>query len=109
MNSHIENAHDISSQIHDLEDKLDMLLADAGKLMGDMTRYRVETNMDANLGQRALARLSELQSSVVTARMKACGTHSDLKKIIETTADFPFRCPEQSSASKAEARLRIAS
>lgn len=106
----IDHAYRISSQIHDLEDKLDLLLADAGLLMAEMTRFRINTDMDANIGQRALSRLAELQSSVVDARMKACGTHADLKKIIETTADFPFTCPEKEKGEfKAASKLRIAS
>lgn len=85
----------ISRQIHTLEDHLDLLLSEAGSLMSEMTQFRVDHDMDAVDGQRAIARVAELQKSLVEARMKAVGAHSDLKKIIETKADFPFTCPER--------------
>lgn len=101
-------AHTISRKIHGIEDQLDQLLAEAGDLLAEMANYRVETNMDANLGQRALARVAELQVRIVDARMKAIGAHSDLKKIIETTADFPFTCPDFAMAPSAKPDLRLA-
>ena len=89
----------ISRQIHALEDNLDLLLASAGSLMSEMTQFRVDADMDAIVGQKAITRVAELQRSLVEARMKAIGAHSDLKKIVETKADFPFTCPEKLSSS----------
>ena len=106
MTKQFEEAQRISTQIHGLEDKLDMLLADAGQLMAAMTKYRIDSNMDANVGQRALARLSEMQNLMVQARMRACGTHSDLKKII-VTADFPMPC-EPTGSDRQGPVLRLA-
>lgn len=83
----------ISSQIHAIEDEIDALLGRAGGLLADMAEYRIETDMDANLGQRPLARVTEMQGKLIEARTKAIGAHSDLKKIIEK-ADFPFDCPD---------------
>ena len=100
----------ISRQIHALEDSIDLLLAQAGTLTSEMTHYRVETNLDANIGQRAITRVVELQGKLAEARMKAVGAHSDLKKIIETTADFPFDCPEGGEAPPlTEVRASLAS
>lgn len=90
----------ISRQVHAIEDNLDMLLAAAGTLMSEMTQFRVDHDMEAVDGQRAIARVAELQKSLVEARMKAVGAHSDLKKIIETKADFPFTCPERQDLGK---------
>ncbi|WP_394729473.1 hypothetical protein [Altererythrobacter sp. GH1-8] len=103
----LSNVHAISSRIHGIEDRLDLLLAEAGELMAEMTKYRIETDMDANVGQRALTRLAEMQSSLVEARLRACGTHSDLKKIIETS-DIPFTCPKLASEGPKTQSLRLA-
>lgn len=94
----------ISRQIHGIEDKVDLLLADVAGLMSEMTHFRVDTDMDANIGQRAIARVADIQGKLVEARMRAVGAHSDMKKIMETTADIPITCPEDGSFRFEEVR-----
>lgn len=84
----------ISRQIHKLEDDIDTLMADAGELIALVTKFRIEKNLDANIGQRPISRLAEIQTALVTARSKTIGAHSDMRKIMEERADFPVTCPE---------------
>jgi|GEM_PF-3626868 len=105
MTANRKTALRISNRIHGIEDRLDALLAEAGELMAEMTHYRIDTDMDANVGQRAIARVADLQGKVVEARMKAIGAHSDMKKIIEETADIPFDCPEKTGFKKPDLKL----
>lgn len=101
----------ISRQIYSIEDKVDLLLAEVANLMSEMTRYRIDTDLDANIGQRAIlsrraiSRVADIQSKLIEARMRAVGAHSDIQKIIETTTDVPSICPEVGVSQSSEARL----
>lgn len=96
----------ISRQMHAIEDDLDALLGKAGSVIAALTEARVEYDVDANEGQRILARLVGTQTALIEARLKAIGAHSDLKKFAEVRADFPVSCPESGEANPA---LRVAS
>ena len=85
----------ISRKIHQIEDDLDALLAAAGELISEVTTFRVNQDLDANVGHRAISRIIGAQASIVEARTKAIGAHSDMKKIMEERADLPMTCPDK--------------
>lgn len=85
----------ISRQIHKVEDELDRLLADVGELLVNVANFRINKDLDANIGQRPIARIAAVQTALVEARMKAVGAHSDMRKIMEERADFPVTCPDE--------------
>lgn len=96
----------ISRQMHAIEDQLDALLGKAGTVIAELTEARVDYDIDANEGQRILARLVGIQTAVIEARRSAIGAHSDLKKFADVRADFPVDCPTKGETSPA---LRVAS
>lgn len=97
----------IGNLMHSIEDKIDGLISDLGSVMSEISTARVEFDVNANEMQRILARLSEAQSTVITARMKSIGAHSDLKKWAEPKADFPIYCPPDSTKGEAEEPVRL--
>ena len=93
----------ISRGLHGLEDEIDILLSKAGTLLSEVTQFRVEKNLDGNVGHRAIVRLASAQASLVEARTKAIGAHSDLRKIMEERADIPWSCPPSGHLQEVDA------
>lgn len=76
------------------ENGIDACLDQLGSLVSEMARARVETNVAAATGQRALARIAAAQLKLIEARADVIRAHEDLRRIAET-ADFPTDCPEE--------------
>lgn len=94
----------VSTQIHAIEDDMDVLLGKISDLISEISTARVDYAVDANEMQRILGRLVSGQSALIEARMKAVGAHSDLKKFAEPRADYPFGCPD---SAEEDANLRV--
>ncbi len=95
----------ISRGLRTVESGLDQLLAQAGELMADVTRARVELGESALAGQRPIARLSSLQRKLVEARSDIVRAHADIAKLSARQKDIPTDCPttgvRQQSSQKA--------
>ncbi|KPH67375.1 MULTISPECIES: hypothetical protein [Novosphingobium] len=84
----------IARSIRSVEDDMDELLAKAGELLAEIARARVATDNVAHLGQRPMARVANMQRSLIEARSELVRAHGDLSKLAETM-DIPIRCPEK--------------
>jgi hypothetical protein len=76
------------------ENSIDTLLAQLGNLVSEMAKARIETNVAAVTGQRALTRLAAAQMKLIEVRADVVRAHEDLRRIAES-ADFPTDCPEE--------------
>ena len=82
----------ISRGIRNLENMLDEVLAEAGKLQSDVSQARLTLDESALSTQRPIARLASLQQHIVDARSKIVGVHADLAKISAKQRDIPLEC-----------------
>lgn len=89
-----KQAQAISDAMHSLEDGVDMEIVQAAQLMALMADYRVEADMDAATGQKALARMADAQKHLIEARMKVVAAHASVADAFEVTNAFPFDCPD---------------
>ena len=82
----------ISRGIRNLENMLDEVLSEAGKLQSDVSQARLTLDESALSTQRPIARLASLQQHIVDARSKIVGVHADLAKISAKQRDIPTEC-----------------
>ena len=82
----------ISRGIRNIENMLDEVLAEAGKLQSDVSHARLTLDESALSTQRPIARLARLQQHIVEARSKIVGVHADLAKISAKQRDIPLEC-----------------
>lgn len=83
----------IEREINSTEDALDAMIAQIGRLVGELGEARVATGTAAAVGHRAIARASSSLGKLVEARQDIVRAHEDLRKIAET-ADVPTECPD---------------
>ena len=81
----------ISRGIRNLENMLDEILAEAGKLQSDVSQARLTLDESALATQRPIARLASLQQHIVDARSKIVDVHADLANGLEDAVDRPAR------------------
>jgi hypothetical protein len=98
----------ISRGIRKLENMLDEVLVEAGKLQADVSRARVTLDESALSTQRPIARLASLQQHIVDARSKIVGVHADLAKISANQRDIPTECSPNCQGSKRDTALSFA-
>ena len=98
----------ISRGIRKLENMLDQVLAEAGKLQADVSTARLTLDESALSTQRPIARLASLQQHIVDARSKIVGVHADLAKISAKQRDIPTECSPNCQGSKRDTALAMA-
>ncbi len=91
-----QQAKAISAAMHNLEDGVDMEIVQAAQLMALMADYRIEANMDAATGQKALARMADAQKHLIEARMKVVAAHASVADAFEVKNSYPWECPDAS-------------
>ena len=87
-------ANAISAAMHALEDGVDLEIGQAAQLMGQMVEYRLDNDMDAAAGQKALTRMADAQKHLIEARMKVVAAHASVAEAFEVTNEHPFDCPD---------------
>ena len=87
-----ENKDRIAEVLREVEEKIDLLLADAGTLMFETTQARIAMGDDVIVSQSPLARLAAFQNALLDARRKLVGYHFDLAKIARAAKDMPIGC-----------------
>ncbi|MEO9461336.1 MAG: hypothetical protein ABJ242_01250 [Marinomonas sp.] len=92
-----QQAKAISAAMHSLEDGVDMEIVQAAQLMALMADYRVEADMDAATGQKALARMADAQKHLIEARMKVVAAHASVADAFEVHNVWPYECPDASA------------
>ena len=92
----------ISRGIRNLENMLDEILAEAGKLQSDVSQARLTLDESALATQRPIARLASLQQHIVEARSKIVGVHADLAKISARQRDIPLTCSPNCASADLE-------
>ncbi|WP_103727312.1 hypothetical protein [Novosphingobium sp. HII-3] len=86
----------IGRSIQSVETDMDNLLASASTLLIEMVRARVATNVEAHTMQRPMARVANLQRSLIEARSELVRAHSDLSGLA-VKMDIGFQCPVSAS------------
>lgn len=92
----------ISRGIRNLENMLDEVLAEAGKLQADVSQARLTLDESALSTQRPIARLASLQQHIVDARSKIVGVHADLAKISAKQKDIPVECTSNCASGQVD-------
>jgi hypothetical protein len=92
----------ISRGIRNLENMLDEVLAEAGKLQSDVSQARLVLDESALSTQRPIARIASLQQHIVEARSKIVGVHADLAKISARQRDIPATCSPDCASTDLE-------
>ncbi|MEP2734923.1 MAG: hypothetical protein ABJP34_01400 [Erythrobacter sp.] len=87
-------ANAISAAMHGLEDGVDLEIGQAAHLMGQLVEYRIDNDMDAAAGQKALARMADAQKHLIEARMKVVAAHASVAEAFEKTHSETFTCPD---------------
>ncbi len=87
-------ANAISAAMHGLEDGVDLEIGQAAQLMGLMVEYRIDNDMDAAAGQKALARMADAQKHLIEARMKVVAAHASVAEAFEQVTGNGFDCPD---------------
>lgn len=87
-------ANAISAAMHGLEDGVDLEIGQAANLMSQLIEYRLENDMDAATGQKALTRMADAQKHLIEARMKVVAAHASVAEAFEVTNERPFDCPD---------------
>lgn len=84
----------ISAAMHELEDGVDLEIGQAANLMSQLIEYRLENDMDAATGQKALTRMADAQKHLIEARMKVVAAHASVAEAFEVTTGNIFDCPD---------------
>lgn len=92
-----QQAKAISAAMHNLEDGVDMEIVQAAHLMAMMADYRVEADMNAATGQKALARMADAQKHLIEARMKVVAAHASVADAFEVRNGYGWECPDTSA------------
>ena len=90
-------ANAISAAMHQLEDGVDLEIGQAAQLMGQMVEYRIENDMDAATGQKALARMADAQKHLIEARMKVVAAHASVAEAFEVSTKCSYECPDNTA------------
>jgi hypothetical protein len=98
----------ISRGIRNVENMLDEVLAEAGKLQSDVSQARLTLDESALSTQRPIARLASLQQHIVEARSKIVGVHADLAKISAKQRDIPLECTPNCAGAELDGALTVA-
>jgi hypothetical protein len=98
----------VSRGIRNLENLLDEVLAEAGKLQADVSLARLAFDESALSTQRPIARLASLQQNIITARSKMAGVHADLAKISAKQRDIPTECSPECAGAGQGGALTVA-
>jgi hypothetical protein len=98
----------VSRGIRTIENMLDEVLAEAGKLQADVSLARLALNESALSTQRPIARLASLQQNIVAARSKMAGVHADLAKISAKQRDIPTECSPGCNGGKVAPKVAAA-
>ncbi|WP_395393657.1 hypothetical protein WBP07_01185 [Novosphingobium sp. BL-8A] len=97
----------ITRSIRSVEDDMDELLAKAGELLAEIARARVATEEAARLVHQPMARVANVQRTLMDARLELVKAHRDLTKVAETM-DIPIRCPDQARVADEPATMDAA-
>lgn len=100
-------AQKISQAMHGLEDSMDIGISEAAMAMALLANYRLDTDMDAVIGQKALARMADAQKHLVEARMKFVAAHVSAKEAYDATNAIPYKCDKPSAKVDAPHHLKV--
>ena len=90
----------IRTHTNSIESKIDDIMGEVGQLLAEMSEFSNASNLERGVGQRPLARVTQLQGKLLEARSKIVGAHADMRRISER-ADLPVMCPPSAELSKA--------